>query len=412
MEETAPQGNDFNYEFSDANRRIPGFPLERVQNARVLLLGIGALGNETLKNLALFDIGYLYLCDLDIVEWANLSHSVLFRKEDNGIPKVEAAARAIRQLNPRIQVKTFHCPLSGIGLGVWRNVDMVVGGLDNRGSRLLIDRQCAKVGKDWIDAGLGSMISAKKSANDILHGVVQRFSPRQGYCYEYYLQGDSIMAEATREMNAMKTWKGCFDLDQEKKKHQRVPTTPAMSSLIGAIKAQEVIRGLCPDVWGAGGLGYSRLTLDADTYAFRQMQHPQGEAQLPLAPVISLPHLSARTTTVAEIVAFVKDALGPRAVIDLGFNYCSGLICSSCQERDATPFKINSRSSDCPQCGTERGMIPPISNELNGSEPFREMTLLELGIPLFDILTAKVKRSDGSIEVRHYELAGDAAELL
>src|SRR5262249_39451081 len=74
-------------------RLISWWEQERLTRARVLVLGVGALGNEILKNLALLGIGRVFLADLDRVEDANLSRSVLFREEDRGRPKVEAAAQ-------------------------------------------------------------------------------------------------------------------------------------------------------------------------------------------------------------------------------------------------------------------------------------------------------------------------------
>src|SRR5690348_14656367 len=57
---------------------------ERLRNARVLVAGVGALGNEVLKNLALVGVGHLLLIDFDRVEYSNLSRTVLFRENDVG----------------------------------------------------------------------------------------------------------------------------------------------------------------------------------------------------------------------------------------------------------------------------------------------------------------------------------------
>ena len=61
------------------------FDTERVRNARVLVVGAGALGNEVLKNLALFGVGNIYVVDYDTIEYSNLTRSILFREEDAGM---------------------------------------------------------------------------------------------------------------------------------------------------------------------------------------------------------------------------------------------------------------------------------------------------------------------------------------
>ena len=77
---------------------------EKVQNARVLVVGAGALGNDVIKNMALMGVGHIFIVDFDTIEAANLSRSVLFRESDNHRSKAEvAAARAqgAQPANPR-----------------------------------------------------------------------------------------------------------------------------------------------------------------------------------------------------------------------------------------------------------------------------------------------------------------------
>ena len=52
------------------------FKKERVKNARVLVAGAGALGNEVVKNLALFGVGHIYVADFDQIEISNLTRSI------------------------------------------------------------------------------------------------------------------------------------------------------------------------------------------------------------------------------------------------------------------------------------------------------------------------------------------------
>jgi len=54
-------------------RLIPWWRQERLAEARVLVVGAGALGNEVLKNLALLGVGTVVVIDLDAVEPSNLS---------------------------------------------------------------------------------------------------------------------------------------------------------------------------------------------------------------------------------------------------------------------------------------------------------------------------------------------------
>ena len=57
------------YEWGDGvYTLLSWFKKEKVKNARVLVAGAGALGNEVVKNLALFGIGQIYVVDFDFDE--------------------------------------------------------------------------------------------------------------------------------------------------------------------------------------------------------------------------------------------------------------------------------------------------------------------------------------------------------
>jgi len=75
-------------------RLIQWWDQTRLQNARVMVVGAGALGNEILKNLALLGVGKSFIVDLDTIEESNLTRSVLYRAADNGQEKAATAARA------------------------------------------------------------------------------------------------------------------------------------------------------------------------------------------------------------------------------------------------------------------------------------------------------------------------------
>ncbi len=101
---------------------------EKVENAHVMVVGAGALGNEVIKNLVLMGIGYIYIVDFDTIEMANLSRSVLFRESDTGRKKAEVAAARAKEINPNIHVQYMHGDVTTeVGLGVFRRMDVIIG---------------------------------------------------------------------------------------------------------------------------------------------------------------------------------------------------------------------------------------------------------------------------------------------
>ena len=201
------------------------FKKDKVKNARVLVVGAGALGNEVVKDLALFGVGHIYVVDFDQIELSNLTRSVLFREEDayHHAYKAEIVAKRAMEINPQIKVTPIVGNLlSEVGFGIYRMVDVVIGCLDSRIARYQLNRLCMRAGKSWIDGSIENMT-----------GSVQVYTPGLA-CYECGLSRD--------EFNHIMVRTGCADVVNLQSSAGRVATTPISASIIGAIEVQEAMK--------------------------------------------------------------------------------------------------------------------------------------------------------------------------
>src|SRR6266567_6715963 len=94
MREGAVEGETY----FDRQKLITWWDQERLAGALVMVVGAGALGNETIKNLLLLGFRNLFICDLDHIETSNLSRTVLFAPGDIGRSKAHTAAERARTL--------------------------------------------------------------------------------------------------------------------------------------------------------------------------------------------------------------------------------------------------------------------------------------------------------------------------
>ncbi len=156
-----------------SRHHMPGWEQDRLAEATAIILGVGALGNEVAQCLALAGTGTLILCDPDRVERSNLSRAPLYRERDVGRLKVEAAADALADLAPTVQVKARpHRLETGVGLAELRDAAVVLGCLDSRAARLELAGRCGLVRAPWIDGATGAW-----------SGEIRPFLDPNGPCY-------------------------------------------------------------------------------------------------------------------------------------------------------------------------------------------------------------------------------------
>jgi len=79
-------------------------PIDRINDCRATVIGVGAIGRQAALQLTAIGIPYLQLVDFDIVEIHNLPTQGYFLS-DLSKPKVQATAALCRQMNPDISVE-------------------------------------------------------------------------------------------------------------------------------------------------------------------------------------------------------------------------------------------------------------------------------------------------------------------
>src|ERR1043165_3745297 len=77
---------------------------KKLLNAKVLCIGAGGLGCPISLYLAAAGVGTIGLADVDVVSPSNLQRQVLFGISSVGEPKVQAAAKRLKDLNPDLNL--------------------------------------------------------------------------------------------------------------------------------------------------------------------------------------------------------------------------------------------------------------------------------------------------------------------
>lgn len=125
---------------------------EILQNKKVAIVGVGALGTVAAELLARAGVRSLILIDRDTIEESNLQRQNLFDEKDIGKNKVSAAAQKIKEINSEIKVEAHSIHLSPQNIYLLQTADLILDCTDNLQTRLLINDYCKKENKIWIYA--------------------------------------------------------------------------------------------------------------------------------------------------------------------------------------------------------------------------------------------------------------------
>jgi adenylyltransferase/sulfurtransferase len=370
-------------------RLIGWWDQQRLADARVLVIGAGALGNEILKDLALLGVGRVFVADRDRVENSNLSRSILFRERDCGRPKAEVAAERAAEVYPGMGVRAFTGNVVyDLGQGVYRWADVIIGGLDNREARVAINQAAARAGRVWIDGAI-----------ERLDGVARVFDPATGPCYECTMgENDWKMLEARRS---------CALLSRGEMEQGKVPTTPTTASIVAGIQVQEAVKYL-HGLETIAGQGFVFDGTHHQSYLVRYTRKDDCPAHEADAVVEVLPG-GAGDTRVGDLLERVRSDLGAEAVIDTGRDLLGSLRCESCNQEEpvfVSLGQVTEAQGRCPRC--RRPRTPSMFHTIDGRRPeILDRPLAAIGIPAWDVLGGRA-----GWERRYYELSGDRSAVL
>ena len=93
--------------FNRFYRMIGKMGLERLEGARVTVVGIGAVGSFAVEALARSGVGELQLVDFDLVETSNINRQLIALESTLGRKKVEVARERVLDINPECRVETL-----------------------------------------------------------------------------------------------------------------------------------------------------------------------------------------------------------------------------------------------------------------------------------------------------------------
>ena len=135
--------------------------VERLNEANVLLFGVGGVGSFAAEALARAGVGSLTLVDGDEVALSNLNRQLVALHSTLGMPKAQAMAERIRDINPECRVEArvlFYGRDTAQEIDFTR-YDYVIDAIDSVASKVMIAEACTNLGVPLISCmGAGNKL--------------------------------------------------------------------------------------------------------------------------------------------------------------------------------------------------------------------------------------------------------------
>jgi molybdopterin/thiamine biosynthesis adenylyltransferase len=140
---------------------IPDFGEEgqrKLKDSHVVIVGMGGLGCASATYLTAAGVGHITIVDFDTVELPDLNRQVLYWEEDVGKKKVTVAKRKLSRLNSRVEITPISTKITEENvLSLIDGAQVVVDGLDNSATRLIVNSACVKQKIAYIYGGVSRL---------------------------------------------------------------------------------------------------------------------------------------------------------------------------------------------------------------------------------------------------------------
>jgi len=166
------------------HRQILAFGKEgqqKIRELKIAIVGVGGIGSHLAQQLAYLGVDNFVLVDPDKIEESNLNRLIGGCSADIGKFKVDVISRLIESINPDAKVTKFRTELENDVFSELKDVDVILGGLDNDGPRLILNQISYSYYVPYIDCATG--IDVENNKIELAGGHIMIVQP-EGPCME------------------------------------------------------------------------------------------------------------------------------------------------------------------------------------------------------------------------------------
>ncbi|PID25385.1 ThiF family adenylyltransferase [Sporosarcina sp. P7] len=180
---------------------------QRIREAKVFVLGAGALGSSGAEMLVRAGVGELTIVDRDILEWSNLHRQQLYTEQDviDQLPKAITAESRLRAINSDVKVRGIVADVTPENvLDLFEGHQFILDGTDNIETRLLANDAALQLGIPFFmgacvgSYGLTFPIGVKEGS-PCLHCLLEALPPQSLTCDTVGVISPIVVTTAARQ---------------------------------------------------------------------------------------------------------------------------------------------------------------------------------------------------------------------
>lgn len=226
-------------QFSRTELLIGKQGIDKLQNAKVAIFGIGGVGSFVLEALVRAGIGSFILIDGDEVDITNINRQLIATTKTIGKAKVEVAKERILEINPNAKVEIYKEFFMSENTGILdEKIDYIIDAVDTVSAKIELVVRANKLGIPIISSmGTGNKLDATKfEVSDIYKTSV---------CPLAKVMRKELRKREIKKLKVVYSKEEPIDIKAEQRTNASISFVP---SVAGLIIAGEVIKDIIKKV--------------------------------------------------------------------------------------------------------------------------------------------------------------------
>lgn len=159
--------------------------INKLNNSKVAVIGLGGVGGHALETLARSGIGTLLLVDNDVIDITNLNRQLIALNSNIGLKKIEVAKSRVLDINPNANIICLDMYLDDTNINELfkYDIDYLIDACDTISTKTLLIKECKKNNIDIIscmgtgnkmDPSMLEIIDIKKTSYDPIAKIIRK----------------------------------------------------------------------------------------------------------------------------------------------------------------------------------------------------------------------------------------------